>query len=207
MKQILVFLLTMVLSQSSFSVPENDLVTMKVKGSISINLACTMDCGNCCTGQSISNNSTNISIGSSDIELTNYADESEHWINGYYYTASGSCKMGTCSLFHISSIDKGETVYNSQTGKLTIPAVSVDNKQYKVVLNAPYSIEQVIEIVGQGSHCSQGQQCIEGLTCNTYSGISGSEFKTCEITCIDNQYCPSGKTCINIADGPQNICQ
>jgi hypothetical protein len=205
--KILVFLLTVVLSQSSFSASENDLVTLKIKGSVSINLACTTNCGNCCTGQSISNTSTNISIGSSDVELTNYADKSEHWVNGYYYVASGSCNMGTCSLFHISSISKNETIYNSQTGKLSIPAVSVDNKQYKVVLNAPYSIEQAIEIVGQGSDCSQGQQCLEGLTCTTYSGISGAEFKSCEITCIDNKYCPLGKNCINIADGPQNICQ
>jgi hypothetical protein len=147
-----------VLSQSSFSAPENDLVTMKVKGSISINLACTMDCGNCCTGQLISNTSTNISIGSSDVELTNYADEPEYWINGYYYTASGSCKMGTCSLFHITSINKDVTVYNSKEGELSIPSVSIDNKQYKVILNAPYSIEQAIEIVGQGSDCSEKQQ-------------------------------------------------
>ncbi len=203
--------LYLIISIISTASAANDIVTLNIKATISNNLACTLDCGNCCTGQiaTDTSNSSNITIGSSDVILDNYAnDHSTHWIKGYYYNSSGSCNMGSCTFFHITSIDNNnESSYEPQTGKLTIPSVIVNDKQYSVILNAPYSIQEAIEIVEQGSDCSKGQQCAEGYTCTTYHGITGAELKSCEIPCINKQFCPKTKTCINIADGPQNVCQ
>lgn len=188
-----------------------ELSIITFNGKVSGNMACTMDCGNCCTGRIVSDlsNSLTISIGSSDVKLDVYGDDKlSHLIKGYYYNGSGSCGMNSCSFFHITSIDKeNDTRYKPQTGKLTISSVFVDEKKYSATLSAPFSIDDHAEIVGQSGDCSQGQHCMEGYSCTSYHGISGMEFNTCEIPCIEKKYCPAGTSCLNIADGPQNICQ
>lgn len=202
-------ILSLLLAYSLSCSAEVSIITFN--GTISGQMACTMDCGNCCTGRMVSDlgNNLNISIGSSAVKLDAYGDDKlSHLIRGYYYEASGSCGMNSCSFFHITSIDKeNKTVYKSQNGKLTIPSVAVDDKNYSVTLTPPYSIEDAAEIAAHSGDCSQGQQCMEGYSCTTYHGISGMEFKTCEIPCIEKKYCPAGTSCLNIADGPQNICQ
>jgi len=189
----------------------NSAVTIQLSGKLSDNLACTLQCGNCCTGQTIDDSSAslNLNIGYSDIDLsTFYNDGKLHWIKGYFYQAKGSCDSGSCSLLHITSIDTSEqALFQSQTGILTLPIVNSDGQAYSATLSGPYSIDKVVEVVGQSQDCSQGQQCAEGYQCITYSGIAGNTLKSCELPCIDNQYCPFGKSCLNIADGPQNICQ
>ncbi len=207
MKSILIISLLFVYSLSCSA--EVSIITFN--GKLSGQMACTMDCGNCCTGRIVSDlsNNLNISIGSADIDLNAYGDDNlSHLIRGYYYNASGSCNMNSCRFFHITSIDKeNKTIYQPQSGKLTIPSVAVDEKNYSVTLSAPYSIDAAAEIAAQGGDCSEGQLCMEGYTCTPYTGISGMEFNSCEIPCIENKYCPEGTSCLNIADGPQNICQ
>jgi len=202
---VVVFLL---FSNSSFCA---DTSNISFHGSIQGNLACTADCGNCCTGIIASDTSKNLnmSIGGSDIELnTFYDDKLIHAINGYYYSTSGSCGMGTCSLFYVTSVDENNnSTYNSQSGKVVIPSVSVSGISYRATLNPPYVVENLSKIVGKGQDCSKGEQCDTGYTCSSYSGISGMEFKSCEIACSKSRPCPGEMICINIADGHQNVCQ
>lgn len=180
-------------------------------GQLTGGLACTLDCGNCCTGNfAIDNSQTlNFTIGSSDVELAKvYNDGVDHYIKGYFYPSTGSCGMGECTFFHITSVDNTDLPsYNSQTDQLKIPAVVVDDKTvFNANLEGPFSIKSAAEIAGQGEDCSKGQQCAEGYTCVSYFGIAGNEFKSCEIPCSKQTHCPVGQSCLSIADGPQNIC-
>jgi len=190
---------------------DNSLVNIQIQGSLSGNMACTLDCGNCCTGQALSDssNSLTIPIGSAAVDLNNfYNDEKTHWVKGYFYQANGSCDVGSCNFFHITSVDNlNQASYNPQNQELQLPKVTVDERIYSATINGPHSISQASEIVGQSNDCSQGQQCAEGYSCISYTGIAGNLLKSCEISCIDSKYCPSGKSCLNISDGPQNVCQ
>jgi hypothetical protein len=189
----------------------DSIANVKYLATLNGNMACIASCGNCCTGQMGSdlNGSFTLTIGSSDVDLQSfYEDQKSHWVSGYYYQSKGSCGMGQCNFFHVTAIDKElKSTHNDTTQVLDIPQVSAYGKTYQVSLQEPYQILQATQIAGQSEDCSQGQQCAEGLSCVAYSSIAGKELKSCEISCIDKQYCPYGKSCINIADGPQNICQ
>ena len=185
---------------------------IRFTGRLTGGLACTLDCGNCCTGNIVEDYSKtlNFNIGSSANDLSEiYNDGLDHAINGYFYQTTGSCGMGNCSLFHIVSIDQPDLpLYNSQTDYLKIPSVLVDdNRLYQVDLSGPFIITSAVEISGVGEDCSKEQQCAEGYTCVSYFGIAGNELKSCEISCEINTHCPIGQSCISIDDGPQNICQ
>lgn len=185
-------------------------VNVAFYGTIQGNMACTLNCGNCCTGQTISL-SPDIShaIGSSSVALDSFFSEAQsYWIRGYFYQSKGSCDTGSCTFFHITSVNSSETArYDSSSQILQLPKVLVADQEYSATLAGPHQITQANEIVGQSADCSQGQQCAEGFECLSYTGIAGNTLKSCEISCIQGQYCPEGKSCINIADGPQNVCQ
>ena len=212
--QILTLAMNLLLAAfTTIAAADDSLVKLSFIGNLSGNLSCTADCGNCCTGQTANDvgNNLMLNIGGSAISLNDYFNETKrtHSIRGYSYTAPGSCDMNSCSFFYVTSVDKNnDSPYNSQTQKITIPSVKVDDdKVFTVTLNQPYTIESLTEIAGSGADCSQGQVCMEGYTCTSYTGIAGNSLQNCEISCINKKYCPSGKSCINIADGPQNVCQ
>jgi hypothetical protein len=61
-----------------------------------------------------------------------------------------------------------------------------------------------------GDDCSKGQSCSAPSTCVSYRGIAGARgptFKTCEIKCTKGSACPSGTRCVQIADGPGEVCR
>ena len=61
-----------------------------------------------------------------------------------------------------------------------------------------------------GDDCSKGQACGVAATCVSYLGIAGARgptFKTCEIRCTAKTACPSGTSCLTIADGPGQVCR
>jgi hypothetical protein len=60
-----------------------------------------------------------------------------------------------------------------------------------------------------GEKCGPNDTCGEG-TCVTYYGIAGPRgpaFKSCEIKCAGGVTCPTGKTCVTVADGPGQVCR
>jgi hypothetical protein len=70
--------------------------------------------------------------------------------------------------------------------------------------------EPVIDVAQLGSECGEGDRCASGLTCVKYYGIagpSGPEFKSCEVTCAEKTTCPTGSSCVTIADGPGAVCR
>ncbi len=63
----------------------------------------------------------------------------------------------------------------------------------------------------QGQTCDDGK-CAAGLDCISYYGIAGGagpKFTSCEIRCqVDGKPgCPSGQTCVTVADGPGSVCR
>jgi hypothetical protein len=60
------------------------------------------------------------------------------------------------------------------------------------------------------SSCPEAGVCPTGLTAITYYGFagqSGPELCSCEIPCNGNLIlCPTGTSCVYIADGPGNVC-
>lgn len=191
--------------------PAKSASNISFSGHLTGGLACTLDCGNCCTGNIATDNSKTLTftVGSSDADLKKvYNDGVEHLIKGYFYSSSGSCGMGKCTFFHVTSIDKNNLPsYDAQSGRLSIPAVAVDGKTvFSAALDGPFTVAEAAEITGQGGDCSKGQQCAEGYSCVSYFGIAGNELKSCEIPCGKELHCPIGQTCISISDGPQNIC-
>lgn len=61
----------------------------------------------------------------------------------------------------------------------------------------------------QGQPCPGGV-CADGLTCIEYYGIAGPagpKFSSCEISCGDLTKCPDGQTCVDISDGPGQVCR
>lgn len=184
---------------------------IRFTGRLTGQLACTLDCGNCCTGHTAADTSQTLifNIGSSGDDLSKiYNDGLDHSIKGYFYQTTGSCGMGECTLFHITSVDQSDLpLYNSQTDQLEIPSVLVDDqKLFQADLSGPFTIKSASEISGMGEDCSKGQQCAEGYTCIGFFGIAGNELKSCEISCKKDIHCPIGQSCISIADGPQDIC-
>jgi len=192
-------------------------------GTLNGPLICTMDCGNCCTGQTVTeqNHGFTASIGEQDVTLEKYfGDGVNHHIQGYFYQGSGSCGMNSCTFFKVldidSSNDTGSTnndaLYNSITGELYIPSLRLEEtKRYMLSLNAPYNLKSFSQIMQQGEDCSGDyKHCDTGLSCLSYFGIAGSngpEFQSCEITCKDDSACPGGQSCITIADGPGQVCR
>jgi eight-cysteine-cluster-containing protein len=64
--------------------------------------------------------------------------------------------------------------------------------------------------VGQGESCAGDVPCAKGLTCVKYYGIAGPrgpEFASCERRCSGKGGCPSGQSCVAIADGPGEVCR
>jgi len=57
----------------------------------------------------------------------------------------------------------------------------------------------------RGAACATGA-CAEGLTCVAFSGIAGNQMDVCEVQCGAGGTCPTGETCRDIADGPQQVC-
>jgi hypothetical protein len=61
-----------------------------------------------------------------------------------------------------------------------------------------------------GQDCGAGDVCANGLECVKYYGIAGArgpQFKTCEVKCDKKKACPSGTSCVTIADGPGQVCR
>lgn len=62
---------------------------------------------------------------------------------------------------------------------------------------------------GQGEPCPD-RVCANNLTCMEYYGFAGERggvLTSCEIPCGAADQCPSGQSCITIADGPGQVCR
>ncbi|MGE0869198.1 MAG: hypothetical protein AB7P03_11570 [Kofleriaceae bacterium] len=65
----------------------------------------------------------------------------------------------------------------------------------------------------QGEPCrASAPRCEKPLTCVEYYGIAGPrgpKFTSCEIPCPPDRKvsCPSGQSCVTIADGPGAVCR
>lgn len=59
-----------------------------------------------------------------------------------------------------------------------------------------------VDCEGNPSICKEGQECLE------HTGFAGTSFFDCEITCgpKPERLCPAGFHCLDIADGPHNVC-
>ena len=181
MRNLLYFFTLLTLSFNTTLAADNIIKSasdIRFTGRLTGGLACTLDCGNCCTGSIAADNSQtlNFAIGRSDTDLSKiYNDDLDHSIRGYFYHTNGSCGMGRCTLFHITSVDPSDLpIYNTQTNQLEIPAVLVGEKTlYQADLSGPFIVESAAEISGMGEDCSKGQQCAEGYTCIPFFGIAG----------------------------------
>jgi len=52
--------------------------------------------------------------------------------------------------------------------------------------------------------------CAAGESCLSYYGIAGANgprFQTCATPCGPKRTCPTGKSCVTVADGPGDVCQ
>ena len=60
---------------------------------------------------------------------------------------------------------------------------------------------------GLGDDCTDSN-CDTGQDCVTFTGIAGNEFKQCNIICgpTPDRLCPEGYVCVDMSDGPQNVC-
>lgn len=67
-----------------------------------------------------------------------------------------------------------------------------------------------VNLGGLGASCGEGDLCVTG-TCVRYYGIAGArgpQFSSCEIPCAEpGATCPTGASCITIADGPGAVCR
>lgn len=62
---------------------------------------------------------------------------------------------------------------------------------------------------GQGEPCPD-RVCANNLTCVEYYGFAGPAggvLTSCEIPCGPADQCPSGQSCITVADGPGQVCR
>jgi hypothetical protein len=59
-----------------------------------------------------------------------------------------------------------------------------------------------------GRNCADGTSCEQGQACVLYYGIMGNPIYECHIECgpAPDRLCPEGYNCMDIADGPQNVC-
>lgn len=188
-------------------------------------LACASGCGVCCATHLIKEGSSSLSIlvGNSFTPLEKFGDGlSIHRFTGRFYTAAGQCDVGQCTFFQIESVDQAqvaEPVYDPNTQQLEIPSAAIvdSDQHYQLVLTPPFTTGSLVELtepnrIGQGDDCLDAEgQCAEGSTCLAYYGIAGAggpRFKSCEIPCsLPGASCPSGQACINIADGPGQVCR
>jgi eight-cysteine-cluster-containing protein len=61
----------------------------------------------------------------------------------------------------------------------------------------------------QGQPCPEGR-CAPGLQCMEYFGVAGPRGGTmtsCEIRCGSGHLCPKNQECVQIADGPGQVCR
>lgn len=99
------------------------------------------------------------------------------------------------------------------------PATSVDAGTLRVPLDAGAPARtppdartaSKASTAGIGEECGANDACAAGLVCVTYYGIAGPrgpEFKSCEVRCGGKtKSCPSGTSCVTIADGPGQVCR
>jgi hypothetical protein len=188
-------------------------------------LACTAVCGACCGSYLLTDESDTLSfqVGISFVDITGISDDSSlHRFTGSFYQASGQCNVNQCTLFAIESVDEPlvpETVYDPQTGQMHIPSARVGDSEerYSLTLSPPFHINSLVQLLsdkklGQGESCvEETTTCHAGLKCVEYYGIAGANgplFKTCEIPCgFSASTCPSGQSCVVVADGPGQVCQ
>jgi hypothetical protein len=68
-----------------------------------------------------------------------------------------------------------------------------------------------VDVAKLGDPCEEDGACPTGMACKAYFGFagpSGPEFKSCELECGGARGgCPSGSTCVQIADGPGSVCR
>lgn len=68
-----------------------------------------------------------------------------------------------------------------------------------------------LDLAQLGAPCGERGLCIEPTTCVRYYGIagpSGPQFSSCELPCAEpGSTCPSGASCVTIADGPGAVCR
>ncbi len=189
-------------------------------------LACAQACGICCPSHSVVDTSGTLRllVGNSFVDLAKISDDEKvHQISGYFYETTGQCGIGECTLFAVEEFDAPripEPTYNAADGTLTIQSIvtnNIDNTRYTVTLSAPFNVDKLTEIapqniVSQGGDCSTDSAiCEDDTICVAYFGIAGPngpEFKSCEIPCLQpGALCPSGQSCVAIADGPGQVCR
>jgi hypothetical protein len=186
--------------------------------------ACPAACGTCCGMYLLQDSSRqiNVHVGNSFVDLSAHSGKSTlHRITGSFYETTGQCGLNQCTLFLVEEVDESEgavATYDEKTETLEVPVATIDRKElFAVRLKPPFAIEQMtphsaIQKMSQGQSCaSPTQQCATGLSCESYYGIagaSGPQFKTCEIPCsVPGALCPLGQACVNVADGPGQVCQ
>ena len=187
--------------------------------------ACATGCGVCCATHVINESSgaLTISVGNSFSPLESISDGlTLHHFTGRYFQTRGQCNVGECTLFQIESVDQApvsEPVYDPQSQELQIPSAGIlDSKEhYQLVLKPPFNSGSLVQLteqgkIAQGESCAEtGKQCAAGTACLEYYGIAGASgplFKSCEIPCsLPGASCPSGQACVNIADGPGQVCR
>lgn len=213
------------LASSALAVLEEPMVSaVHFSGTLDGELACTLNCGNCCTGQMVTeqNNGFTAVINDLDDSFAQFLSDSEtHQVEGYFYQGAGSCGMNMCTFFKVTGIDSDQIdidsvvpKYASETQRLELPLLYVNkSRYYKVSLDAPYNIVDITKIMKQGESCAideEQRECDTGLDCLSYFGIaggSGPEFFSCEIACESDSNCSNDQQCITIADGPGQVCR
>ncbi|MFH1437492.1 MAG: hypothetical protein ABIJ56_17430 [Pseudomonadota bacterium] len=72
--------------------------------------------------------------------------------------------------------------------------------------------EECVSSEGLGMDCSATESCGgPGQTCLVWQGVDGTDFHTCEIMCERDdggaRVCPNGFECMDMDDGPENVCK
>lgn len=190
-------------------------------------ISCTASCGTCCGSYLLQDASKQIKlgVGKSLVNLPGLGGpDNLHKFTGSFYETTGQCGIGQCTLFMIEEVDAisdRQAVYNPDTDELEIPIATIagEDEHYALTLKGPFNIQSITSIgknafALQGQSCAEeGAQCDNGLSCVSYYGIAGPsrpEFKTCEIQCSTSgstNQCPTGQSCVTVADGPGLVCQ
>jgi len=186
---------------------------------------CTAACGTCCGAYLLQDSSRqiNVYVGNSFSDLSGLSGKSTlHRITGSFYETTGQCGLNQCTLFLVEEVDQEEGAvarYDPQTDTFEVPvaAIAAGKERFAVTLKAPFMIEQLtplgsIRKMTQGQSCAAAtEQCSVGLSCASYFGIAGTagpQLSTCEIPCAQpGALCPLGQACVNVADGPGQVCQ
>ncbi len=103
-KSVFVLIALCVLLRSSL-VSGNEVVSLT--GTLE-SFVCVAVCGTCC-GSNIflleKNNGFRVTVGNSDVELSQYLDDGRYYkVSGYFYEGTGSCDVGTCTYFHVATV-------------------------------------------------------------------------------------------------------